>query len=141
MLPQAPEGAGYYTYGTPEKGGRQFTHPALMSVLLRVEREWQLVDRRKFGIGNISLPDGAVFDPHKGHRSGLDVDVRVLEKNGRQCKLTRFSPQYDRDGTQKLIELFWATGVVKVIYFNDLTISHVCQRKRHDDHFHVSLKG
>lgn len=28
MLPQAPEDAGYYVYGTPTNGAGQFSHPA-----------------------------------------------------------------------------------------------------------------
>jgi hypothetical protein len=59
MLPQAPEGAGYYVYGTPAQGAAQYTHPTMMTLLLMVEREWALIDTRQFGIGNISVADGA----------------------------------------------------------------------------------
>ena len=48
MLPQAPEDAGYYVYGTPVRGAGQYGQPALLSVLFWVEREWQAVDHRKF---------------------------------------------------------------------------------------------
>lgn len=59
MLPQSPEGAGYYVYGTPDRGAGQYAHPLMMSVLFFVEREWQAGDHRQFGIGNISLAGGA----------------------------------------------------------------------------------
>jgi hypothetical protein len=55
MLPQAPEGAGYYVYGTPGQGAGQYAHPAMMSMLLFVERQWLAMDSRKFGIGNIQF--------------------------------------------------------------------------------------
>jgi hypothetical protein len=66
MLPQAPEDAGYYVYGklngTPSHGAFQYAHPSLLSTLFRVEREWQAIDKRKFGVGDISLAGGL---PHK----------------------------------------------------------------------------
>ena len=31
MLPQAPEGAGYYVYGTPENGASQYADPRLIT--------------------------------------------------------------------------------------------------------------
>lgn len=55
ILPQAPEDAGYYVYGTPGRGAGQFTHPNMMMALMYVGREWQASNKRKFGIGNISL--------------------------------------------------------------------------------------
>ncbi len=51
MLPQAPEDAGYYVYGTPDQGGGQYAHPVMMALLFFIEREWQAIDRRKFGVG------------------------------------------------------------------------------------------
>jgi penicillin-insensitive murein endopeptidase len=66
MLPQAPEGAGYYVYGnvngvsgTGHQG--QFARPDLMTVLFQIERAWQALSNRKFGIGNISVAGGGVF--------------------------------------------------------------------------------
>lgn len=58
-LPQRPEGAGYYTYGTPPNGAGQYAHPKLLSLLFLVEHQWQGIDSRKIGFGNISLADGA----------------------------------------------------------------------------------
>jgi len=66
MLPQAPEDAGYYVYGTPVRGAGQYGHPALLSVLFWVEREWQAVDHRKFGVGNISQAGGPAYPKCSG---------------------------------------------------------------------------
>ena len=74
MLPQAPEDAGYYVYGNvnhiPGTGAlAQYAHPNMLSVIFWVEREWEAVDDRKFGIGNISLAGGLKYE-HAGHIEG-----------------------------------------------------------------------
>jgi len=94
MLPQAPEEAGYYVYGTPAGGKFQYAHPSMMTVLLWVEREWAAVDSRKFGIGNISLADG-LENEHASHVNGLQVDVRALRKDGLQLPVTWHDHEYD----------------------------------------------
>jgi hypothetical protein len=67
MLPQAPMEAGYYTYGLlydkPDKGAYQYAHPIMMTGILRVGLEWQAIDKRRFGVGNISLPGGQAYRP------------------------------------------------------------------------------
>lgn len=145
MLPQAPADAGYYVYGKldgkPSLGAFQYAHPALMTAILRVEREWQAVDGRKFGVGDISLAGGPPNKDHKTHKSGLEVDVRPLRKDGRQLPVTWGDPAYDRDGTAQLIALFRACAPVILIYFNGPDIAFVTKMAKHDDHFHVQLKG
>lgn len=140
-LPQNPEqgGYGYYTYGTPARGGGQFAHPRLLSLLNLVEHRWQGMDDRKIGIGNISLANGVKFDPHEGHQSGLDVDVRLIRKDGLENPAKWTDAQYDFEATARLINLFFESGIVKVIYFNDLRIPRVKPRFRHDNHFHVTI--
>lgn len=139
VLPQAPEQAGYYVYGTPNEGRGQYTHPALLSILFLIEREWEATDKRKFGIGNISLANGVPYPKHGTHKSGLEVDVRPLRKDGAQAAITRFMPEYDREGTAKLIGLFMALPSVDLVYFNDLSIPHVKKASGHDNHFHVKI--
>ncbi|WP_158206824.1 penicillin-insensitive murein endopeptidase [Pseudoduganella flava] len=139
VLPQAPEQAGYYVYGTPSGGQGQYAHPTLLSILFLVEREWEARDTRKFGVGNISLANGIPYPGHGTHKSGLEVDIRPLRKDGANCAVTRFMAEYDRDGTEKLIGLFMSLSAVELIYFNDLAIPHVRRASNHDDHFHVKL--
>jgi len=142
-LPQDPEqgGHGYYTYGTPARGAGQFAHPKLLSLLNLVEHRWQGMDNRKIGIGNISLADGVKFRPHEGHVSGLDVDIRLIRKDGLQLPVGWNERQYDREATEMLICLFFESNLVKVIYFNDPKIPRVKPRIRHDNHFHVTIFG
>jgi hypothetical protein len=145
MLPQAPMDSGYYTYGQlygkPDKGAYQYAHPIMMTAILRVAREWQIIDRRRFGVGNISLPGGRKLPDHKSHIDGLKVDLRPLRKDGLEEPVTWTHPEYDQAGTAKLIELFRTFAPVATILFNDTRIPFVRPWKDHDDHFHVALRG
>jgi hypothetical protein len=141
-LPQRPEqgGYGYYTYGTPGAGAGQFAHPRLLSLLSLIEHRWQGMDDRKIGFGNISLANGEVFNPHKGHQSGLDIDIRPLRVDGLELPVTwNDTKYYDHDATARLIKLFFDCGAIKVIYFNDKKIPRVVPRVHHDNHFHVTI--
>lgn len=141
VLPQAPEDAGYYVYGTPRQGGGQYAHSAMMTAILRVEREWQAIDNRKFGVGNISLAGGLPYAKHSTHRSGLEVDIRPLREDGAEVPVTWFQAAYDRDATAKLIELFRTFAPVVFVYFNDTKIPYVTHLADHDNHFHVKLRA
>ena len=77
---------------------------------------------------------------HRSYRSGLDVDVRPLRRDGKNMRVTRFDKLYDRDATAKLIGLFLNSGEVNVVYFNDLRIRGVKFLVGHDDHFHVTVR-
>jgi penicillin-insensitive murein endopeptidase len=141
MLPQAPEDAGYYVYGTPGQGAGQYAHPDMMTLLFFVEREWQAVDQRKFGIGNISLAGGGKFKPHDSHKNGLQVDVRPLRTDGARFPVNYFQAGYDKIGTARLISLFQSHPAVMKVYFNDTSIPGVLPLKSHDNHFHVAVQA
>jgi murein endopeptidase len=142
MLPQAPEDAGYYVYGTPEKAAGQYSHPALLSVLFFIEREWQATDNRKFGIGNISLAGGGKYGKHYSHQDGLQVDVRAIRLDGQQLPVDRFQHGlYDQRATAKLIRLFRTHPSVTLILFDDTEIPGVKSWEGHDDHFHVGIRA
>jgi len=138
-LPQAPEEAGYYTYGTPGGGAAQYAHPQMLSFIFLLENRWSMIDERKIGIGNISLANGVAFPPHAGHRDGLEMDVRALRKDGKNVPVRYTDPKYDREATQKLVDMIWQTGLVKRVYFNDAKLSKVQHRDGHDDHLHVDV--
>lgn len=140
MLPQGPEDAGYYTYGTPARGAGQYADPRLISLLLMVEHCWQAIDSRRLGVGNISLAGGIPFKDHKSHRSGCDVDIRPFRLDRKEGAVSRLDEQYDQDATARLIEMFFQSPIIKVIFFNDPMIPRVKPLKGHDDHFHVTIK-
>ena len=92
MLPQTPQDAGYYTYGQldgrPSRGAYQYAQPTMMTAILRVEREWQAIEKRRFGVGDISLAGGTRHQDHQTHKKGLEVDVRPLRKDGLETGVT-----------------------------------------------------
>ncbi len=138
MLPQAPEEAAYYPYGTPDAGRAQYGHPKLLTFIFLVEHRWAMQDERKIGIGNISRADGRRSD-HRSHLNGLQVDIRPLRKDGKNIPVQYFHAQYDQAATARLIDLFWQTGLVKNIFFNDTSIARVRKLAGHDNHIHVDI--
>jgi penicillin-insensitive murein endopeptidase len=142
MLPQAPQDAGYYVYGTPGAGAYQYAHPSMMTVILFVEREWAAIDNRKFGVGNISLAGGPENDDHASHIDGLQVDVRPVRKDDLLLPVTwHQTEEYDREATGRLIGLFFSHPLVKKVLFNDTAAyPGVKSWPRHDNHFHVEIR-
>jgi penicillin-insensitive murein endopeptidase len=152
MLPQAPEQAGYYVYGNvanmPGTGHlAQYAHPNMLSVIFWVEREWQALDDRKFGIGNISLANGVKYE-HATHRKGIEMDIRPVRKDhmtGQAARcLYKDKAIYDREATIKVVRLFLRHPLVKLIYFNDKELREAAGPRvlpwpHHDDHLHVGL--
>jgi peptidoglycan hydrolase-like protein with peptidoglycan-binding domain len=99
----------------------------------------------RVSVGEISFIGGGAIRHHATHESGLDVDIGLVRRDGRQCRrlgLSYRQPQYDRDATRQLIQAIYdsAPGMVKLIYFNDpVLISEglAVRYPRHDDHLHV----
>ena len=141
MLPQAPEDAGYYVYGTPVDGAGQYADPVLLSVIFFVERHWQTTEKRKFGVGNISQAGGGSYSKHSSHKNGLQMDIRALRADGLHLPVTRFDRRYDQKATKRLIEIFYSHPAVKNILFNDKDIPRVQHWLNHDDHFHVDIRA
>jgi penicillin-insensitive murein endopeptidase len=145
MLPQTPMESGYYTYGLmdkkPDRGGYQYPHPIMMTAILRVALEWQAIDKRRIGIGNISRADAFDDKDHGSHLNGLQVDIRPVRKDGLEMPVVWTDRQYDKEATAKLLDLFRTFAPVKFILFNDTSIPFVKWADRHDDHFHVALIG
>ena len=141
MLPQGREDSGYYVYGTPGSGAYQYAHPSMMSVIMFVEREWAAIDKRKFGVGNISLAGGPKNGDHSSHIDGMQADVRALRKDGLQLPVTWHQEQYDKEATGKLIGLFFSHPLIKKVLFNDVrAYPGVRAWTHHDDHFHVEVR-
>jgi murein endopeptidase len=151
MLPQAPEDAGYYVYGNvggvPGTGHlAQYAHHNLLSLIFYIEREWQAIDNRKFGIGNMSLAEGRRYE-HDSHQKGIEMDIRPVRKDkmtGQAARVSRFDAAYDRDATIKLLGLFLGHPMVSKVFFNDDKVQQalggrVRSMRGHDDHIHIEI--
>jgi hypothetical protein len=152
MLPQAPEQAGYYVYGNLHGVAgtghlAQFAHPNMLTYIFQIEREWQAMCDRKFGIGNISIDGGEAYDKHKTHRKGIEMDCRPVRKDfvtGQGARCTYRDKTYDQEATIRLIRLFLTHPWTKIVYFNDGGVqkalgARVTSVPGHNDHFHVEL--
>lgn len=153
MLPQAPEQAGYYVYGNVRGVAgtghlAQYAHANMLSVIFWVEREWQAVDHRKFGIGNISVSDGSKYD-HGTHMSGIEMDIRPVRKDKvvgptAGCSY-RDTSIYDQAATIKLVRIFLKHPMTRTILFNDPEVQKACgprvkSWKKHDHHLHIAIR-
>jgi peptidoglycan hydrolase-like protein with peptidoglycan-binding domain len=95
-------------------------------------------------IGDISLEHGGDIAGHQFHERGLEIDVRPMRTDRKQCRWGgsyRLST-YDRAATRDLIRAIRATapGHVRLIYFNDpVLIKEGLTRSYtgHDDHLHI----
>lgn len=146
MLPQAPMDSGYDVYGDlhgkAAKGAYQYAHPIMMTAILRVAREGMTVDSRRIGIGDISLADWVRTPDHGGHKTGLNLDVRPLRKDGREEPVTWHQTGiYDQDRTRRLIHFFRVFAPVVTVIFNDPGSPYCAKASRHDNHFHLNLRG
>jgi peptidoglycan hydrolase-like protein with peptidoglycan-binding domain len=98
----------------------------------------------RVAIGDVGFEYGGRIPGHTSHRYGLDVDVRPMRTDERQCSwgVNYRASTYDRAATRDLVRAIRAAapGHVKLIWFNDplliregLTTYH----SGHDDHLHI----
>lgn len=149
-LPQNYANTGYYHYSTPRDGRGQYGTPKAINLLGQVGAQWHADGRKPFGVGNISIAGGGPFRDHIGHQKGRQIDIRPIRVDGAQeGGATWQSHAYDRVGTQSLVNKLLATGVARVIRFNDPEIQGVTPDRidpknpsaprTHDNHLDVEL--
>jgi len=95
-------------------------------------------------VGDISREHGGLIAGHLTHRTGMDVDVRLVTRAGNQCfRVTNWRlAAYDRSATRLLIRAIRAAapGHVKLIYFNDPQLIReglTTWFPGHADHLHI----
>ncbi|HEV8632786.1 MAG TPA: penicillin-insensitive murein endopeptidase, partial [Chloroflexota bacterium] len=96
-------------------------------------------------VGDISLEHGGEIAGHDSHEVGLDVDVRFVRKDRKQCTTPTGSwsdPTYDRAATRELVQAIRnrARRHVKLIFFNDPVLIReglTTFFPLHDDHLHI----
>ncbi|MEW6498100.1 MAG: penicillin-insensitive murein endopeptidase [Cyanobacteriota bacterium] len=137
---QLPEsGQSYYSYSANRK--KQFGLAKTIEAIQAIGKAWHKKHPSGplIGVGNISLEGGGFMSPHKSHQTGLDVDFRLLRKDGARVGVTFQNPAYSRKRTQELVNVIRANGVlqVKLILFNDPSVKGVEPSSGHDNHLHV----
>lgn len=98
----------------------------------------------RVAVGDLGFEHGGDIRGHESHEQGLDIDLRPMRDDERQCSWgTRWTfGSYDRAATRALVKAIRAAapGHVKVIYFNDPVLIReglVRWRTGHEDHLHV----
>lgn len=101
-------------------------------------------DDGPIAIGDASFEHGGDMPGHESHERGLDVDIRIMRRDERQCQWggNYRMAVYDRTATRALIKAIRAAapGHIKVIYFNDPVLIREGLTRwyaGHDDHVHV----
>jgi hypothetical protein len=147
-LPQ--EGPGYYGYDPATQrppGGRerQWGTAALVREVMGLGTWWRATfpGRPRLGIGDLSRPGGGPFTGpvvgHASHQNGLDVDIRLVRRDGVEGPADASS--YDRALTQAVVDRLVARGADLVLIGPSLDLTGpsgvVVRWPNHDDHLHV----
>ena len=147
-------GAGYYTYNpaTQEPPGgsdRTWGTSRLVREVIDLGRWWAATHPKRplLGIGDLSRETGGSFTGpvvgHQSHQNGLDVDIRLVRRDGAQAPAGPSS--YDRALTQALVDRLVARGASLVLIGPSLDLHGpagiVMRWPAHDDHLHVRFPG
>lgn len=140
QLPRS--GQGYYCYSANRS--KQFGLARTIQAIEAIARAWFINHRSGplIGVGNISFKGGGLMPPHRSHQRGIDVDFRLLRKDGARVGVRYQDAAYSRSRTQKLVNTIRANPVLPVdlILFNDDSVTGVQPWQGHDDHLHVRFR-
>ena len=110
-----PPGKGYYLKNPDESWGTARTIRALRAAFAAFREKHP--ESADIVLGDISLPKGGYFPPHRSHRDGRDVDIGLMATQNR--RLTHFARldhrTLDREKTWDLVEALLETGEVELI--------------------------
>lgn len=126
-------GPGFYSYTT---AARRWGTPRLVYATERVGRRLQQEGRPRMGAGDISLAGGGNFPPHVSHRLGVDIDVRPGRDSG-EGPVDISMSLYNRERTQRMIDLYRAEVRTRLVLFNDSGVRGVQYYSGHGNHFHL----
>jgi murein endopeptidase len=150
-----PEGEHFFTWDpvlkrAPDRWWRRWGSDRLLRMLLRVLDDYAAAhpEAARVGIGDLSRPNGGVFDErfggrgHASHQNGLDADVYYPRQDGQELAATR-PAQIEHALSQELVDRFVAAGAVKVFVGPHTGLRgprRIVQRLiYHDDHMHVRI--
>jgi hypothetical protein len=141
-------------YGTPSlcnyNGGNASADWGTANTVESLETAARLFNQRTGGriaVGDISFEHGGDIRYHATHEDGLDIDIALIRKDGRQCNnpgIRYKSVSYDRADTRAMLEAIHDAfgNHLKLIYFNDPQMIRAglsVKYPNHDDHIHVRV--
>jgi len=112
----------------------------VITALQQIGELWAATKTTPISVGQISRRNGGPFPPHKSHRTGIDVDIRPMRKDGKNLPVTVHDKQYDAGATRAVVEMIRGNAKVKLILFNDpaLVASGLTRKYAgHDNHLHI----
>lgn len=157
-------GKGFYST-KPAK--RSWGLPRLVYGLQKSSRSWHRDHPNwgKIGIGDLSLKKGGYMSGHASHQRGMDVDIRLIRKDGAAKGTTIYKQHYSSKRNLNYIKKYLKQYFdVDLIFFNDKKVFSMlpssygkrygdCRRKpgasgvayvmcwpNHHDHFHLRIK-
>ncbi len=115
QLPYAPQ---LYTRRDASRAwGTSKTVRTIVTALSRL-RDERGVDAEVV-IGDLSGPRGGLLPPHVSHRSGRDVDIRLVLARGLDRATLPIAPEHvDWDATWALVQSFLETGDVSYVFLD-----------------------
>ena len=148
-------GEGFVTWDpirhrTPNRPWRRHGTDRLVRLVLRVARGYAAAHPRapRLLVGDLSRPRGGDFGVryggigHSTHQNGLDADVYLPRRDGRERAPRRVS-QVDRERAQELVDRFLRAGAAVVLVGPHTGLKGpagvVKPWPNHDDHLHVRL--
>lgn len=145
QLPPSPLSAGLgprLGYITSKPSQRQFGQPAVIRALQAIAAAWLRAHPNGpyIDIRDISFQGGGPINGHVSHQKGIDIDILLVRKDGKQGAITFHDPSYSQSLTRELVELIHTNSVLPIqfILFNDPALRpRVRQWPKHDDHLHV----
>jgi hypothetical protein len=138
----AAEGPGYVLFN--RDADKAYGRPEFVELVRRVAAEW---GRRhpdlKLVVADLSLRGGGPFPGHGGdHQDGREADVWPVTSNGQPEPTNIYAPNYSRELTTELINLFREVNPAAVVYFDDpplVAAGLVRATLDHNNHLHVLL--
>lgn len=141
---QLPASGTGYTIYNPDlpPGSDRYGTAGFVQALQDLAAEWATISATPIAFGDMSRRDGPKFSPHAGHRSGREVDIRPLRKDGKNLPENWKNASYDRNLTRSLIELIRRREHNALVFFNDpvLIDAGLCKHLGgHDNHLHLQI--
>lgn len=143
FTPLQDSGRGFVTYGRAPDGYTQHGDLRALTKFYWLAKRWfDLYPNRPIQVGDISLPHGQPFPPHKGHRNGRQFDIRPWRLDGKRLPIYYNLPQYDSLATLAFLQRLRDQGNTKHVFFNcpiaiDMRLSQYVIG--HDNHIHVEF--